>query len=567
MGVGIGLSIDAMYISEVVPAQVRGCYVSYTEVSINIGIFLGTVVSYFCVNLPTGLNWQLVVGIGILFPLLIIALTFSKYFPESPRWLIMKLRYDEARQVFEYMYRRPLPLKKKVEFHDKQIPPPILENEGREDQRRVRSQGGKEGQGGDQQEQQQEGQDKQEKEKQEQKQSLELELELERQEKDYIEQLIKDIETAIHHELNAVLLQDKEENDRLIQDIEDKHRKVKNSIKKNMEGENQKQKRKEKEKVVLEMASLSISSSTKIEKGQDIVKKDWEKGNLSLVQIENQRKEQEQQQQESAQKREQRQVEQQQEQINCHEILEYYFGYAGWKKILFPTPKVRLMLLAGIGVSTVQQVNGSDSFVYYSPIILQDAGFTTKEQTFRYTMLIFLVKLVAIFLATLLADHEHVGRRKLLFLSLSIMAFSLFGMSWSYAQERIPQEAIFIFMCTFFASFSFGAGPICWLGSSEVYPTNIRAKAMSLAVIANRIACAIVASTTLTLSNAFGFSNYFLWYGCLTILSIGYVYIFFPETALKSLEEVEDLFEEWLDEWHFFGIKYCGMKTHETQQI
>ena len=132
------------------------------------------------------------------------------------------------------------------------------------------------------------------------------------------------------------------------------------------------------------------------------------------------------------------------------------------------------------------------------------------------------------------------------------MALSLFGMSWSYAQVKIPQMAIFIFMSTFFASFSFGAGPICWLGSSEVYPTNIRAKAMSLAVIANRIACSVVASTTLTLSNAFGFSNYFLYYGILTVISIWYVYLFFPETRLKSLEEVEILFEDWLLKWQTF---------------
>jgi hypothetical protein len=54
-------------------------------------------------------------------------------------------------------------------------------------------------------------------------------------------------------------------------------------------------------------------------------------------------------------------------------------------------------------------------------------------------------------------------------------------------------------MCLYVAFFSLGVGPLTWVGTTEVFSTRIRAKAMSLATSSNRLIAGIVASTTLPL--------------------------------------------------------------------
>lgn len=52
------------------------------------------------------------------------------------------------------------------------------------------------------------------------------------------------------------------------------------------------------------------------------------------------------------------------------------------------------------------------------------------------------------------------------------------------------------------ASFAIGLGPVFWLLISEIYPLNIRSKAMSVATVANWGANLIVAMTFLSIVNS-----------------------------------------------------------------
>ena len=218
----------------------------------------------------------------------------------------------------------------------------------------------------------------------------------------------------------------------------------------------------------------------------------------------------------------------------------------GWKPIFSPTPSVRRMLLAGVGLGACQQLNGSEAFIYFSPVLLEDAGFETKGQTFGITLLIGFCKTGAIAIGAYLVDSW--GRRPLLFLSTGLMTVFLLILAASFPggdgdNMRDVKIPICIFaMCAFVASFSVGVGPVCWAGASEVFPLHIRAKALSLATSSNRLVSATVAGTTLTLRNALGVSGFFVFYAFMTIVSAMYLYKFFPETKGRSLEEITDLF-------------------------
>lgn len=204
--------------------------------------------------------------------------------------------------------------------------------------------------------------------------------------------------------------------------------------------------------------------------------------------------------------------------------------------------------MAGVGLGACQQLNGSEAFIFFSPVLLEDAGFETKAQTFGITLIIGFCKTSAILLGAYLVDSW--GRRPLLFLSTGCMTFFLLLLAVSFPggdddQLRNVKIPICIFaMCAFVASFSVGVGPVTWAGASEVFPLHIRAKALSLATSSNRLVSATVAGTTLTLRNALGVSGFFLFYSFMTVLSAAYLYKYFPETKGLSLEEVTLLFND-----------------------
>jgi len=89
--------------------------------------------------------------------------------------------------------------------------------------------------------------------------------------------------------------------------------------------------------------------------------------------------------------------------------------------------------------------------------------------------------------------------------------------------------------------FSLGAGPIPWLLYNEVFPTRIRARAVSACTALNYLSNSIVGATFLPMVNAYGLSGS---YGFYTLLcASGYVFVdrFVPETKGVPLEDVEAL--------------------------
>ncbi|KAM7275560.1 hypothetical protein ACFE04_017426 [Oxalis oulophora] len=97
IGVGYSLMIAPVYTAELSPAAQRGMLTSFPEVFIVFGILLGYIVNYALAGLPRGTNWRLMLGIAAA-PAVLIGIGVF-FMPESPRWLAMKGRLDEARRI------------------------------------------------------------------------------------------------------------------------------------------------------------------------------------------------------------------------------------------------------------------------------------------------------------------------------------------------------------------------------------------------------------------------------------------------------------------------------------
>lgn len=97
IGVGYSLMIAPVYVAELSPALNRGFLTSLPEVFINVGILIGYVSNYTLSSLPPNVNWRFMLGLAA-FPAIVVAIGVLAM-PESPRWLVMRGRLNEAKQV------------------------------------------------------------------------------------------------------------------------------------------------------------------------------------------------------------------------------------------------------------------------------------------------------------------------------------------------------------------------------------------------------------------------------------------------------------------------------------
>mmetsp|Transcript_18508 Transcript_18508/g.26141 ORF Transcript_18508/g.26141 Transcript_18508/m.26141 type:complete len:564 (-) Transcript_18508:408-2099(-) len=103
LGVGFGLSIGPMYISEISPKSHRGKLVSWAEIGVNIGIVIGFVVGFFFYPLPPNRAWRYMFATGMIMPVIMVLLAWL-VMAESPRWLVQKNREEEALAVLKRLH-------------------------------------------------------------------------------------------------------------------------------------------------------------------------------------------------------------------------------------------------------------------------------------------------------------------------------------------------------------------------------------------------------------------------------------------------------------------------------
>ncbi len=93
MGFAVGLSamIVPMYLSEVSPPRIRGAVVFLFQLAITVGLMSAFVVNYLFAAIE---SWRWMFAVAIV-PSLVLGLTMMTL-PDSPRWLVLRGREDEA---------------------------------------------------------------------------------------------------------------------------------------------------------------------------------------------------------------------------------------------------------------------------------------------------------------------------------------------------------------------------------------------------------------------------------------------------------------------------------------
>jgi SP family galactose:H+ symporter-like MFS transporter len=213
-------------------------------------------------------------------------------------------------------------------------------------------------------------------------------------------------------------------------------------------------------------------------------------------------------------------------------------GSSSWSDLV--KLSLRLPLAIGICIAVFQQITGINTVIYYAPTIIEGAGIKSDAVSILATTGIGFVN----FFFTIVGMHfvDRAGRRPLLLISLFGMAIFLAGLALAFQVPELRQSlgvAVVVFLMGYVAAFAIGLGPVFWLLISEIYPDNIRAKAGSIATIANWGSNFIVALVFPILVGAIGQGNSFWVFALFTGLAIVFVYFLVPETKGRALDQIQ----------------------------
>lgn len=204
-----------------------------------------------------------------------------------------------------------------------------------------------------------------------------------------------------------------------------------------------------------------------------------------------------------------------------------------WRELF--TTGYRRALFIGILLAVFGQFSGINSIMYYAPEIFKAAGSGT-DSAFSQTVIVGAVNVVFTFVAIWLVDRA--GRRPLLIAGTLVQVVALVAVGVMF---QIGQSGMGVLLCIllFVAAFAVAMGPIPWIVNSEIFPTKLRGRAMSVAIFCLWLADWIVTQTFPMLRESIGPAKTFWVYAFCSLLSTVFVLLMVPETKGRTLEEIE----------------------------
>jgi MFS transporter, SP family, arabinose:H+ symporter len=201
----------------------------------------------------------------------------------------------------------------------------------------------------------------------------------------------------------------------------------------------------------------------------------------------------------------------------------------------------RRPLLLGIMLAGLQQISGITPLFSFLPEIFRSAGTATSDAFFQ-SVLVSLINLLFTLFALWLVDRA--GRKTLILAGTTLQFLSFVMVGWFY-HIHASGLAVLIFVMSFVAGHAFGNGVACWVIISEIYPTKVRGRGMSIATTALWLVGYLGNQLFPILQKHLGSAGTFWCFSggaLLTVILVGWL---IPETKGRSLEEITKF---WADE-------------------
>ncbi len=264
---------------------------------------------------------------------------------------------------------------------------------------------------------------------------------------------------------------------------------------------------------------------------------------------------------------------------------------------IFKSKYATIMTIA-LGIAFFQQITGINAVFYYAPTIFEQAGGST-DSSFLQAIVVGLTNLVFTLVAIWLIDR--LGRKPLLLIGTTFMTVALLMATYAFnnatydfndatlakvddagikasltdlegrsfesqtalfseVRTKLEPEQFVVFereelsnfiqinatlvliaILLYVASFAISLGPVMWTLISEVFPSKIKAIAISVVGFFNSLVSYSVTQVFPWELSSLGPTMTFAIYALLSLCALLFVYKFVIETKGKTLEEVEEL--------------------------
>lgn len=195
-------------------------------------------------------------------------------------------------------------------------------------------------------------------------------------------------------------------------------------------------------------------------------------------------------------------------------------------------------LFLGVVLAGLTQTSGITPLFSYLPSIFEAAGTATGDAFFQ-SVLVSMVNLIFTLVALWLVDR--LGRRTLLLLGTVVQTLAFASVGWLYFAGGWP-VGILAGVMVFVAGHAVGNGVVGWVIISEIFPTKVRGRAMSVATTSLWI-CAFLGNLAFPgMQAVLGNHGAFWVFAGMALVNVLFVLFLVPETKGYSLEDIEKLF-------------------------
>ncbi|KAM0664229.1 hypothetical protein ACQRIU_006812 [Beauveria bassiana] len=239
-------------------------------------------------------------------------------------------------------------------------------------------------------------------------------------------------------------------------------------------------------------------------------------------------------------------------------------------------PRMFNRTIIGLFTQIWSQLCGMNVMMYYITYIFEMAGYTGNANLLASSIQ-YIINVLMTVPALLWADRW--GRRKTMLIGSTLMGIWMFmnaGLLATHAEiipksERkqdvlsmkvsgAPAKALIAGTYLFVASFAPTWGPASWTYPPELFPLRLRSKGVALSTSGNW-----AFNTALGLFTPPAFANIawkaYIVFAVFNVAAFVHVFFGFPETAGKTLEETEAMFED------PNGIPYIGTPAWKTHPV
>lgn len=213
---------------------------------------------------------------------------------------------------------------------------------------------------------------------------------------------------------------------------------------------------------------------------------------------------------------------------------------SGWRTLLGNRWLVRIVLV-GAGLGVAQQLTGINSIMYYGQTVLIESGFEASAALIANIapgVIAVVGGVVAI------RNMERIDRRTTLVLgfSLTTVCHFLIGTASVLLPAGNPARpwVILVLVVAFVGSMQTFLNIATWVVLSEIFPMQIRALGMGIAVFCLWTANALLGLSFPSLVAATGITGTFFGFGVVGLLALAFIWCFVPESRGRTLEQVEE---------------------------